>query len=130
MPGTFGAREPRNRRPCLHRYAAARDAAVTGRTRAVTYSVHATLPYASVPVVFAVVGAVVGTLPPWAARLRSYGLHIAADVVFAVDPLPEVQRRASAVTWPGSLSTTGTSCGQPLAAWSFRRGRRVRYPRA
>ena len=61
--------------------------------------IRTTLLYALVPVVFTGLGAAVGVFLPWAARLRSYVLHLAAGVVFAVvagDLLPEIQRRVSA----------------------------------
>lgn len=56
-----------------------------------------TLRYATVPVVFTVVGAAIGVYWRGAARIRAYVLHLAAGVVFAVvavELLPEIQRRA------------------------------------
>ncbi len=57
-----------------------------------------TLVYALIPVVFTVIGAAAGAFWPVLARLRSYVLHLAAGVVFAVvavELLPEIQRRAA-----------------------------------
>jgi ZIP family zinc transporter len=56
-----------------------------------------TLLYSLVPVTFTVIGAAAGSYIPTMARLRSYVLHLAAGVVFAVvavELLPEIQRRA------------------------------------
>ena len=56
-----------------------------------------TLLYSLVPVVFTILGAAAGAFWPVMARLRSYVLHLAAGVVFAVvavELLPEIQRRA------------------------------------
>jgi len=56
-----------------------------------------TLLYALVPVFFTIIGATAGAYWPAMARLRSYVLHLAAGVVFAVvavELLPEIQRRA------------------------------------
>lgn len=58
-----------------------------------------TLQYSLIPVVFTVIGASLGTYWPVMARLRSYVLHLAAGVVFAVvavELLPEVERRVQA----------------------------------
>jgi ZIP family zinc transporter len=57
-----------------------------------------TLLYSLVPVVFTILGAAAGAFWPAMARLRSYVLHLAAGVVFAVvavELLPEIQRRAA-----------------------------------
>lgn len=56
-----------------------------------------TLRYATIPVVFTVVGAGIGVRWRGASRLRTHVLHLAAGVVFAVvavELLPEIQRRA------------------------------------
>lgn len=56
-----------------------------------------TLLYSLVPVLCTIVGAAAGTFVPGMARMRSYVLHLAAGVVFAVvavELLPEIQRRA------------------------------------
>ena len=53
--------------------------------------------YSLVPVLCTIVGAAAGAFVPGMARMRSYVLHLAAGVVFAVvavELLPEIQRRA------------------------------------
>jgi ZIP family zinc transporter len=60
-----------------------------------TFSIR--LRYATVPVVFTIVGAAAGVFWPVMARWRAHVLHLAAGVVFsvvAVELLPEIQRRA------------------------------------
>ena len=63
----------------------------------ITPLLQTTLTYATIPVVFTIVGATAGVYLPAMRKLRSHVLHLAAGVVFAVvavNLLPEIQRRA------------------------------------